>query len=82
MASKLFILVLLTICLAATVNGGCFEDWSRCSKWSSGATGILWYSCNDRCKELGKSGGSCNLVESDGTCFITKGKKISRCHCH
>ena len=57
----------------ATFVGDCYETWSRCSEWSSGGTGWLWSSCDDRCKELGFSGGSCVLVAArcsiDGTAY-------------
>ncbi|VDH93327.1 Hypothetical predicted protein, partial [Mytilus galloprovincialis] len=28
--------------------GDCWNTWSRCSRWSSGGTGILWKGCNNR----------------------------------
>ncbi|CAG2231796.1 unnamed protein product [Mytilus edulis] len=31
--------------------GGCWATWSRCTRWSSWATGWLWKNCNDRCTD-------------------------------
>jgi hypothetical protein len=61
------------------INGGCYDTWSRCSKWSSFLTGKLWADCAKRCKELGKSGGNC--VEVNSTCFFIKGK-VLQCQCY
>nr|QXT26520.1 mytimacin 1 [Mytilus coruscus] len=57
--------------------GDCWDTWSRCSRWSSGGTGILWKGCNNRCKELGYKSGSCVLRRSD--CPLTS--KAYRCEC-
>ena len=57
---------------------GCWETWSRCTRWSSPATGILWQSCNDRCKCLGRGGGNC--VEVNARCSTTG--KAYRCQCY
>ena len=48
----------------AFVLGDCYEEWSRCSGWSSAATGLLWKSCQNRCVELGHRTGTCVLVDS------------------
>ncbi|KAH9502872.1 Hydramacin-1 [Bulinus truncatus] len=66
---NLIIIILLSAGLLVTPAeshwiGDCWETWSRCSQWSSGATGILWLSCNGRCIQLGRAGGNCNLVKS------------------
>ncbi|GFO37943.1 macin [Plakobranchus ocellatus] len=57
--------------------GDCYETWSRCSRWSSWGTGRLWLSCNDRCKELGRNGGSCRLTPS--SCPLSN--KAYQCQC-
>lgn len=51
-------------------HSSCYDTWSRCSKWSSGLTGILWSSCDKHCKERGKRSGTCVKVKS--TCFLSK----------
>eukprot|EP00111_Clytia_hemisphaerica_P023881 TCONS_00070344-protein len=45
--------------------GGCWATLSRCTHWSNSLTEIMSKSCNDRCKDLGKSGGSCKLSTSN-----------------
>nr|CCC15016.1 mytimacin-2 [Mytilus galloprovincialis] len=57
--------------------GGCWETWSRCTRWSNSMTGILWKSCSDRCKELGHTGGSCKLSKSN--CPLSS--KAYQCQC-
>nr|AHG59339.1 Mytimacin-6 [Mytilus galloprovincialis] len=57
--------------------GGCWATWSRCTRWSSWATGWLWKTCNDRCKELGYRSGRCVLRPSD--CPLAN--KAYRCEC-
>nr|AHG59340.1 Mytimacin-5 [Mytilus galloprovincialis] len=59
-------------------KGGCWATWSRCSGWSSIATGHLWLDCNTCCKCKGKSGGSCHEVHSD--CFLSD--TAMQCQCH
>ena len=59
-------------------KSGCWETWSRCTRWSSPATGILWQSCNDRCKCLGRGGGNC--VEVNARCSTTG--KAYQCQCY
>ncbi|GFO37945.1 macin [Plakobranchus ocellatus] len=58
--------------------GDCYETWSRCSRWSSPATGYLWLSCNDRCRELGRSGGNCRPAPS--SCPLSR--KAYQCQCY
>ena len=68
MASTVRIQLILVVALFGVLaflpqgESGCWATWSRCSGWSSGATGILWYGCDKRCKCLGRSGGNCNLI--------------------
>jgi hypothetical protein len=33
----------------------CWATWSRCSSWSSIATGILWLRCDICCKCMGRA---------------------------
>uniref|UniRef100_A0A914URR2 Uncharacterized protein n=1 Tax=Plectus sambesii TaxID=2011161 RepID=A0A914URR2_9BILA len=53
--------------------GDCYETWSRCSQWSSPATGVLWQSCKDHCGGCG----DCVLVPSK--CPISD--KAYQCQC-
>nr|NP_001191629.1 neuromacin-like protein [Aplysia californica]A5GZY1.1 RecName: Full=Neuromacin-like protein; Flags: Precursor [Aplysia californica]ABF21076.1 theromacin [Aplysia californica] len=57
----------------------CWDEWSRCTGWSSAGTGVLWKSCDDQCKKLGKSGGECVLTPS--TCPFTRTDKAYQCQC-
>nr|AVW85485.1 mytimacin 6 [Haliotis discus hannai] len=75
----LAIVVLAAVMVLPQVEGGCWETWSRCTGWSSWGTGRLWKSCNDRCKELGKSGGRCVLKDASD-CWMTK--KSYQCVCN
>ncbi|KAH9502865.1 hypothetical protein Btru_074669 [Bulinus truncatus] len=59
--------------------GDCWDTWSRCSQWSSFATGILWHSCDERCKQLKRSGGNCVL--SPTNCPIVSNKTY-QCQCY
>ncbi|CAG0892467.1 unnamed protein product [Darwinula stevensoni] len=59
--------VLVLAIIAVTVmeaHGSCWDDWSRCSDWSSGLTGIAWQDCPTRCKCKGFAGGSCEEKDS------------------
>ena len=57
--------------------GDCWETWSRCTSWSSFATGVLWQSCEDRCKCKGYVSGSC--VETKSNCPFSD--KAWQCQC-
>ncbi|XP_068672123.1 neuromacin-like protein [Montipora foliosa] len=57
--------------------GRCWETWSRCTRWSSFATGILWQTCEERCKSLGYGRGDCVKVPS--ICPFTE--KAWQCQC-
>ncbi|OXA36816.1 Hydramacin-1 [Folsomia candida] len=49
-----------------TESASCYEAWSRCTGWSSGATGILWKTCAGRCQQCqGRASGSCVPVKGD-----------------
>ncbi len=60
---------------------GCFNDWSRCSQWSSALTGVFWKSCNDRCvKDKNKARGEC--VRVPNTCrFRSRESTVLQCQC-
>ncbi|XP_059164875.1 hydramacin-1-like [Physella acuta] len=80
--SILFTLLALTV-LETPVAGAslsdCYETWSRCSRWSSFLTGILWKSCDDRCKkDFKKRGGRCVKVPSK----CPTSKKAYQCQCY
>ncbi|XP_059164888.1 neuromacin-like protein [Physella acuta] len=62
----------------ANVIGSCWDTWSRCSQWSNFFTGKAWLNCNDKCKSLGKRGGTCVLTPS--TCPIARQAYQCRCN--
>nr|AEC50045.1 theromacin [Sinohyriopsis cumingii] len=74
-------MILVAIIMIPSIEGNpitdCWETWSRCSRWSSPATGILWQSCEDRCKCLGYATGTCREVPS--RCPLTD--KAWQCQC-
>eukprot|EP00727_Mastigamoeba_balamuthi_P005168 m51a1_g1465 hypothetical protein (95) ;mRNA; r:232884-233168 len=58
-------LVLASLLLSSSVASAwdCYDTWSRCSGWSSPATGILWQNCNTHCQGcFNAAHGKCNLV--------------------
>nr|AFI24614.1 antibacterial peptide [Cyclina sinensis] len=57
--------------------GDCWATWSRCSKWSNFLTGVLWKTCNERCIDLGHTGGDC--VEVKSNCPLSD--KAWQCQC-
>ncbi|KHJ90669.1 hypothetical protein OESDEN_09484 [Oesophagostomum dentatum] len=59
-----FLLIALIVCATAvSVEAGCFENWSRCTPQTAFLTGILWKTCEDRCRLcLGKETGKCVKV--------------------
>merc|ERR1711874_25068 len=84
-ASLVVALAILSLSAAASDEQGerrsifdCYEVWSRCSGWSSFLTGYAWLTCDDRCKELGKSGGNCVPVPSN--CPLSS--DAFQCQCH
>nr|WDS38436.1 theromacin-like antimicrobial peptide [Apocyclops royi] len=64
MLKFLLLAVIVFAAVEANVVNDCWETWSRCSRWSSGLTGILWQSCPQRCQCLGWSSGRCELKPS------------------
>ena len=56
----------------------CWATWSRCSNWSSIATGVVWLGCDTCCKCKGKAGGSC--VSKPSTCLLSS--KTYQCVCY
>uniref|UniRef100_A0A194AKM8 Putative mytimacin-5 n=1 Tax=Pinctada fucata TaxID=50426 RepID=A0A194AKM8_PINFU len=86
MQSKYIVVVLLFMVMCPYVNAWwsktasrCFDVWSRCSGWSSAATGYLWLSCNKCCQCKGKSGGRCVSVAARG-CPLSK--NAYQCQCN
>ncbi len=71
------VMVMLPQSRAGTI-GKCWSAWSRCTRWSSGGTGIFWQSCNNRCICRGQAGGYCKLVPSE--CPWSKNRW--RCTCY
>nr|AFQ20833.1 antimicrobial peptide hydramacin [Hydra vulgaris] len=61
---SIFLVALMPSDTQAGTLLGCWETWSRCTKWSQRGTGILWKNCNNRCKELGHSSGLCEKRRS------------------
>lgn len=64
MRTLLLLLVMIVACdvILHSRAETCYDAWSRCSDWSSAATGILWKTCADYCRKCkGKDGGSCQL---------------------
>uniref|UniRef100_A0A914PWU7 Uncharacterized protein n=1 Tax=Panagrolaimus davidi TaxID=227884 RepID=A0A914PWU7_9BILA len=56
----------------------CWNQWSRCTKWSSDGTGVLWQECGNHCKSMGYAeGGSCVDVTSE--CFLSE--TAYQCQC-
>ena len=48
---------------------GCWDAWSRCTRWSYSATGIAWDTCSQKCISRGhRNGGTCRLIKDD-RCF-------------
>ena len=64
--------------LPETTETSCWKTWSRCTRWSSFLTGVVWAGCDPYCKCLGRSGGRCDLKPS--TCFLSN--KAWSCQCH
>ncbi|CAG0894136.1 unnamed protein product [Darwinula stevensoni] len=80
---KTFLLVVLLT--AATMmekaECGCFDDLSRCTGWTTAASGVLWQSCHDHCRSQGRNGGEC--VQVDNTCwFLPASVKVRQCQCN
>ncbi|KAL4222737.1 hypothetical protein ACF0H5_018778 [Mactra antiquata] len=82
--NKIYCLILASVCLMFLVEqtsaGDCWDMWSRCSKWSSPATGYLWLSCDNCCKCKGKASGKCKKV-TDKYCWVTGSSTSYRCIC-
>ncbi len=60
-----YLLALLLVVLFAGTSEAwdCYETWSRCTGWSSPATGILWQNCRSYCQGCKNAAtGSCTLV--------------------
>ncbi|KAL3852597.1 hypothetical protein ACJMK2_016216 [Sinanodonta woodiana] len=70
-------ILIMTPSAEGNVLKDCWDTWSRCTGWSSGATGILWQSCEDRCKCKGYATGSCKEVPSK--CPLTN--EAWQCQC-
>lgn len=66
-AIGLFLGVVLLATAPAAQADDCYEAWSRCTGWSSGATGYLWKTCAGRCQLCkGRANGECKKV--NGKC--------------
>ncbi|CAH3172231.1 unnamed protein product [Porites lobata] len=73
-----FSCAVLDLTQAQTFIGKCWKTWSRCTQWSSFATGTLWQSCNTRCKCLGRGYGKC--VETRSQCPFSRYAWQCRCY--
>jgi hypothetical protein len=76
----LFLIMVFVTCMIHETQATCWDDWSRCSGWSSWM-GFLWQNCTNRCKELGKTGGRCELKKN--TCALLDTKtEVAFCKCY
>ncbi|CAG2106862.1 unnamed protein product [Medioppia subpectinata] len=72
-------MVMLTTMVAIS-SSSCWDDWSRCTGWSSAAGGILWKKCNERCVCMNYKSGVC--VEVSTTCAgLPSSTMVSQCQC-
>ncbi|UJR11718.1 hypothetical protein I4U23_015899 [Adineta vaga] len=75
----------LTLLLVVSFSGiseawDCYETWSRCTRWSSPATGILWQSCPSYCQGCRNAAtGSC--VQVGTTTCNGKSVQAYQCQC-
>ncbi|UJR12346.1 hypothetical protein I4U23_016523 [Adineta vaga] len=68
----------ITLSIHTSNAWDCYDTWSRCTGWSSPATGILWQSCRTYCQGCrNASTGSCRKTGTT-TCF---GKKVEAYQC-
>ena len=69
-----------TMLMLHQTQGSCWDDWSRCSGWSSSMTGVLWKPCDSYCKSKGKAVGNCREVPN--TCALLPASvKVNQCQC-
>lgn len=77
---KTILVFLFAFAIISTASCTCWEDWSRCSEWSSAFSGILWQKCPQRCICAGHETGTC--VEVYNTCsLLPTNYKVSQCRC-
>ncbi len=70
--------LLITLFFFTTSAWDCYDTWSRCTGWSSPATGTLWQSCEEHCQGCyNKAGGEC-IITGTTTCM---GVKIEAYQC-
>lgn len=75
------IFAIVCVMFVTQIQATCYDDWSRCTQWSSGFTGYLWQSCQDRCVCMGRAGGNCQPVPN--TCsWLPQGSTIDQCQCY
>uniref|UniRef100_A0A0B6ZCE1 Uncharacterized protein n=1 Tax=Arion vulgaris TaxID=1028688 RepID=A0A0B6ZCE1_9EUPU len=77
---SLIVAVVIVMCIPEvhTKWKDCYATWSRCSRWSSPLTGILWKTCNARCRQLKRNGGNC--VRTRSKCPMSR--KPYQCQCY
>ena len=77
---KTVVIFLFAFAMFSAVSSTCWDDWSRCTGWSSGFGGILWNSCPERCACLGYETGECKDVPN--TCsLLPSSVLVSQCQC-
>ncbi|CAF1468500.1 unnamed protein product [Adineta steineri] len=76
-----FLVLSMVVLLSGTSNAwDCYETWSRCTGWSSPATGILWQSCASYCQGCSNAAtGSC--VQVGSTTCNGKAVQAYQCQC-
>ena len=57
-----------------------WNDWSRCSDWSSAGESVFWEECDDHCKSIGKVYGQCEVYPCNSK--YLKGKNCTFCYCY
>ncbi|CAF3302743.1 unnamed protein product [Rotaria socialis] len=76
-----FLALLLIILYPGTSNAwDCYETWSRCTGWSSPATGILWQSCPSYCQGC-KNAATGYCVQVGTTTCNGKSVTAFQCQC-
>ncbi|CAF4466151.1 unnamed protein product, partial [Rotaria magnacalcarata] len=73
-------LLLIILYLGTSNAWDCYETWSRCTGWSSPATGILWQGCPSYCQGCRNAAtGSC--VQVGTTTCMGKSVTAFQCQC-
>ncbi|KAF8383587.1 hypothetical protein PRIPAC_72729, partial [Pristionchus pacificus] len=58
-------LFIISLLAATVISSNCYDNWSQCTPQTAFATGILWKSCPDYCRECkGRASGGCVKVQN------------------